>query len=1123
MNRSLRLLGICPVAMMLSAACTEPPPPTPDARADVANMLNDSASDTGVIENDVPELDATMEDRRTPPSDQGVPQCRSGESRNCYSGAAGTAGIGRCRVGAETCSAAGEWGACAGEITPAASEQCGNAIDDDCDGMVDEGCGVCMPGAMRACYSGAMTTQGVGQCRAGTQTCDPTGNWPMACPGEVLAAPMEVCGNTIDDNCNGMSDEGCGACTMGMTRACYSGPMMTQGIGRCRGGSQTCDASGNWPSMCEGEVVPDAMERCGNREDDDCDGMVDEGCGTCTPGVTRACYSGSAATAGVGICRRGTQTCDGTGNYPMPCAGEVLPMAAEQCGNGLDDDCDGMAEEGCGACTPGAMRSCYSGPAGSAGTGRCRAGTQTCDGTRNWPMTCAGEILPSSSEACGNGVDDDCDGMVDEGCSVLASSMESNWYHTCVVRSDTGVSCWGQNNSGELGDGTTADAFAPVRVVGLTGVSRVGVGVNHSCALRTDGTVWCWGSNIYGQIGDGTTTRRPAPTRVPTITNAIALGVGFSHSCAVLMGGALRCWGRNNTGQLGDGTTTDRFVPVAVAGIANVVEVAANGVTTGSTTCARSMDGTVRCWGENGDGQVGDNTTIDRLTPTVAMGLSNAASLALGTRTTCAVRTDNTLWCWGSNGLGPYGNGTTASSRVPVAVSGMTGVAQVRLGSGHGCGVMTDCRVLCWGANGHGELGDGTTVVSRPTPAAVIPAINDGAGVALGYYHSCARRRDGSIRCWGDNFYGQIGDGVSTRVSAPTAVPGITNAVEIRAGGNTTCARLVDNTVRCWGSNSLGAVGDGSMDDRVGSPRTVSGLSGVAQLAMGEGHSCARLSTNALRCWGSNTFGELGNGSTTFSRTPVAVSSIATATELSLGAAHSCARLTDNTARCWGYNLYGQIGDGLTVNRSVPTIVSGLSTTASVGLGSYHSCAVMNDRTARCWGYNASGQLGDGSTTNRPASVVVSGLSMVAQLEGGLSFSCSRHMDATIRCWGANFSGQLGDGTSTGRTTPTLVTGVAGATQLAAGSDFVLTRMTDGTVRSWGGNFYGQQADGTTATRRVPATVSGLSNVLSVAAGTGHGCALATDGTVRCWGGNYYGQVGNGVVGLRTSPAAVSL
>ncbi|HEX8438743.1 MAG TPA: hypothetical protein VF697_26790, partial [Archangium sp.] len=273
--------------------------------------------------------------------------CADGQTRSCYSGPAGTADVGMCRSGTQTCQANGTvWSFCSGEVQPYYIDFCWDtSTDENCDGQVNEGC-PCTYGETRSCYSGATGTQGVGLCRAGVQRCyfDAYGKtfWSATCEGEVLPKP-EDCSRPADEDCSG--DNAMCGCTPGEKRSCYSGPTGTSGVGLCRAGTQTCNATGNW-GTCLGQVIPRPVELCTTSGDDNCDGQSNENppC-VCTPQEKKSCYSGPTGTSGVGACRAGTQSCNTSGTaWETACAAEVLP-SYERC-DGTDTDCDGQS-----ACT----------------------------------------------------------------------------------------------------------------------------------------------------------------------------------------------------------------------------------------------------------------------------------------------------------------------------------------------------------------------------------------------------------------------------------------------------------------------------------------------------------------------------------------------------------------------------------------------------------------------------------------------------------------------------------------------------------------------------------------------------------------------------------------------------
>ncbi|APR77107.1 Hypothetical protein A7982_02454 [Minicystis rosea] len=355
----------------------------------------------------------------------GGPACEPGTTRACYTGPASTKDVGLCKSGTETCAADGSgYGACEGEVLPAPAEDCSTPEDDDCNGTAldaSAGC-VCTPGEESGCYEGPAGTENIGLCKGGKKTCAADGKSFGACVGQVLPVP-EDCFTPSDDDCNGLTNDpaaGC-ACTPGTMQPCYSGPAGTENVGPCKGGTQTCNAQGTGFGACVGEVLP-KPETCSTPEDDDCDGQVNEegtGC-VCPPGQMVNCYTGPAGTEAVGICKHGLAQCNDQGTAMGACVGEVLPQT-ETCNTPDDDNCDGKVNEsgpGC-VCVPGTTASCYSGPAGTAGVGQCKAGTKTCNALGTAYGACTGEVLPAASETCSNTVDDNCDGQVNEGCPTV--------------------------------------------------------------------------------------------------------------------------------------------------------------------------------------------------------------------------------------------------------------------------------------------------------------------------------------------------------------------------------------------------------------------------------------------------------------------------------------------------------------------------------------------------------------------------------------------------------------------------------------------------------------------------------------------------------------------------------
>jgi alpha-tubulin suppressor-like RCC1 family protein len=355
----------------------------------------------------------------------------------------------------------------------------------------------------------------------------------------------------------------------------------------------------------------------------------------------------------------------------------------------------------------------------------------------------------------------------------LSVSIAAGYAHTCAITTGGTLKCWGDNSSGQLGNGTSADSTTPAQVTGISGAVAITAGYAHACALVAAGGVRCWGENGSGQLGDGGLTDRRTPVSVTGISGAVAIGAGFAHTCAVVADGAVKCWGSNYRGQLGNGTTTSSTTPVPVTGLTGAVAVTA-GL---GHTCALLSGGTIRCWGANYTGALGNGTTVGSAVPVPVTGLSGVADVAAGGSAsealhTCAVLADGTGTCWGSNQQGQLGNATTSDGELePVSVVGLEGASVVTAGDNHTCAVVASRAVSCWGRNVSGQLGNGTTGGSS-TPVWVL-GLEGATVVTAGDYHTCAIAAGGAVSCWGSNASGQLGDGTTTNSPTPVAVVGL--------------------------------------------------------------------------------------------------------------------------------------------------------------------------------------------------------------------------------------------------------------------------------------------------------------------------------------------------------------
>jgi alpha-tubulin suppressor-like RCC1 family protein len=437
-------------------------------------------------------------------------------------------------------------------------------------------------------------------------------------------------------------------------------------------------------------------------------------------------------------------------------------------------------------------------------------------------------------------------------------------------------------------------------------------------------------------------------------TPVMALSAGLFHACA-LRAGIAYCWGQGSFGALGDGTSTDQNVATAVNVSGALAGKAVSAIAAGSSlTCALDTLGAAYCWGNNTDGQLGDGTTTDRVTPAAVTMPTGVTFTSIATRSwnTCALSTTGAAYCWGYNGNGAIGDGTTSDSSIPVATT-MSGVAggafsQITAGSLFACGLSTAGTVYCWGYNASGFLGDGTTT-QRLVPTAVSTsgalAGKTITKLAGDYLHTCALDSDGQAYCWGIGTSGQLGDSSNSNRSAPVAV----NTSGVLAG-----KRLVD-------------------------------------IDPGYQHTCAIDSDGVAYCWGSGANGGLGNGGTASSNVPVVVTVGAIPagtvfTSIGAGYRYACGQKANGRTYCWGFNPYGQLGTGSNSNTSapanpvtsLPSVPDAPTSVSAVRSGSTATVSwtpPADNGSSAITGYTATASPGGASCATASTSCAISGLS----------------------------------------------------------------------------------------------------------------------------------------------------
>lgn len=841
-----------------------------------------------------------------------------------------------------------------------------------------------------------------------------------------------------------------------------------------------------------------------------------------------------------------------------------------------------------------------------------------------------------------------------------AVALAAGYVHTCAELDDGTVRCWGDNAYGQLGTGTTVscgnagtqclgDRLVAVEFGSGRRARTIVAGADHTCAILDNGVVKCWGINELGQLGiESVAPQGDTPATLGdnmkfvslgTMRTARAIAANWRNTCAWLDDGSVKCWGMNDVGQLGiGGTMLHGHAPGTMGDnlpAAYIREALSQG-NTAMHNCQIFDDGSVKCWGQNGTGQLGVGDTNNRGTSPGQMGTAlpkvalprPAVSVVTGHSAlpstaghSCALLDDGAVWCWGASFYGQLCQGNQATSTVPVRVAlgnHQDGTpykaSSIAAGTEGNCAVLDDGKLKCWGQASHYELGNGNnqnpygdgSTNGVPETCDVAPFVNVSSdptikvkSVAYGQIHVCALLSNGTVKCWGQNQYGQCGVG---NTNTYQTVPGNTVAMDtgdvvssITTGAFHICAVLTTGVAKCWGRNTFGQLGidstanEGWSAGTIGAnlPRVKLDLDGapgtpapILGLAAGQSHTCAFLDSGTVKCWGQEGYGQIGASATggngnagdeageMATLLPVSLGTAVSPVSLSATQLASCALLGDGHEKCWGYNAYGQLGLGDATNRgytaatmgdALPRVRLGLDRPAlAVAAGASFSCAILENGPVKCWGDDTCGtgstvcgELGLGSSAVTSVGTQASQLGdslHVVQLGSGRSarmisagknHACAVLDDGMVKCWGKNDKGQLGVGDSVNhgaslngaydmndglsrvplgmKTTTSERTAIA----VAAGDSHTCALLDDSSVKCWGDNTDGQLGIENTLPNRGTApdqlgdkqpTVSfGPGRTARMIAADGNTtCALLDDASVKCWGQNASGELGIG-------------
>ena len=589
-----------------------------------------------------------------------------------------------------------------------------------------------------------------------------------------------------------------------------------------------------------------------------------------------------------------------------------------------------------------------------------------------------------------------------------------------AVKTDGTLWAWGDNQSGQLGIGSTEPKTTPVQVGGATNWASVAAGQLHAVALTTAGTLWAWGDNSYGQMGTGTSgsaTGRASPVQIGTDTDWVAVAAATWSTFGLKSDGTLWAWGDNEMGTLGDGSLASHYLPIQIGGNANWGSITAGG----RTAIAIRTDGALWAWGYNSSGELGIGNTWNQSYP-VQIGVeTDWAHVSFG-GCSLAIKHDGTLWAWGSNSSGELGIGIPSFRASPVEIGTLVAWSTITLGCRHVVATKADGTLWSWGMNDFHQLGiPNVSIESSPFQLGTDASWSS---VAAGCEHSMAVRPDGSLWGWGANYWGQLGLGDISARSTPSPMGGPSNWSTVASSSNATLAIQKDGTLWAWGNNYSGQLGLGDNATRT-SPARVGTDANWSFAATGWSHTMAIRSDGSLWAWGLNTQGQLGLGDTTNRYVPSRVGADSDWVAVAAGCNHTVAIRTDARGRhwlwTWGANYQGQLGQGDTTNRSSPVQVGSASNWRSIAAGCEHTVATAGDGTVWTWGKNQYGQLGLGDTISRNVPVQVGSATDWLSAAAGGNVTAALRRNASLWTWGNNLNDQLGNGESVFLTVPTPV------------------------------------------------------------------------------------------------------
>ena len=514
--------------------------------------------------------------------------------------------------------------------------------------------------------------------------------------------------------------------------------------------------------------------------------------------------------------------------------------------------------------------------------------------------------------------------------------------HICALKNEGSLWCWGSNLYGQTGDGTTISSSAPVKIDVTMDWQVIATGESHTCALKNEGSLWCWGDNQFGQLGDETIVNQSKPVKIGIAMDWRVIVAGNGFTCALKREGSLWCWGSK---------------PMQIDAALDWQGIA----TGGSNICSLKRDGSLWCWGTNDYGQLGNGGTLSQSKPVQIDASRDWQAITSRAYHTCALKKEGSLWCWGRNNVGQLGDGTIVDDSMlwqmrttPVQIGSALDWQTITAGDFHTCALKNNSSLWCWGYNLQGQLGDGSTV-NQSKPVQIGTAF-DWQTIAAGDLLTCALKKDGSLWCWGTD---RSPDQIISQPSTPVQIGMDMDWRAIAVSSYRICALKKEGSLWCLRNIGSALLADGTREAVQYQPEQIGISMDWQTIAMSPYHTCVIKVEGSLWCWGKNDYGQLGNGTTFGSfydlSTPEGMVQVDMDRDwqaIAVGPSHTCALKKEGSLWCWGRNTSGELGDGTTVTKGEPSPVSNFPSGSQIAMEQTRTCSIDINGFLWCWGMN---------------------------------------------------------------------------------------------------------------------------------------------------------------------------